>query len=295
MRAAPVLLLLVGCGLGGGDSGGATNLPISGAGPYAKITDPNRTTDLEEPYVVIDPEADITDPAPAELADGTIRIFYTRAGSEIWRADLPGSLTEPAGPPTLVLAGATAPAVIVDGATVILFYQTADGVARATSVDGGASFAPDRLVVAGAQQPGATRAAGRFYLYYTRPDAPGIAVATSDDGLDFSEAAAPALMPRPGGFDAASVGEPGAVGAITAAGELHIGLFYAGASAKGVTAIGYAGSTDGLEFSALTAPVLDPGEPSEHGPAALVHPTRALLFFAQNRAGKSAIGLATSP
>ena len=98
MRA--LALILAGCGLGGGEGGGSANLPVSGAGPYGKLSDPERTTALDEPYVVIDPEADVTDPAPVELEDGTIRIFYTRGGKEIWRADLAGALTEAAVAPT---------------------------------------------------------------------------------------------------------------------------------------------------------------------------------------------------
>src|SRR5262249_24072229 len=93
---ALALMILAGCGLGGGDGGGSANLPVSGAGPYGKLSDPEMTTPLDEPYVLVDPEANVTDPAPVELPDGTIRIFYTRDGSEIWRAGLPGSLAQPA-------------------------------------------------------------------------------------------------------------------------------------------------------------------------------------------------------
>jgi hypothetical protein len=292
--AALAALVCAACSLGGGDGGGMENLPISGVGPYRELSDPNDATPIEEPYVLIDPVVDVADPAPLPLVGGGYRLFFTRGGHEIWRADL-ASLSEAPGPAMLVLGDASAPAVMADAGGLHIYFQSEDGIARATSIDGGFNFTVDGPVLDGATQPGVTRVDDRIYLYYTRPGAPGIFVATSDDGLSFTEAPAPALAPRAGRFDAAGVGEPCPVGAVTPAGELHIGLFYVGTDATGLAAVGYAGSYDGRSFTATTQPVLDPRAPSEHGPAAVLEPTRAVLFFSVVRAGRSVIAAATSP
>ena len=88
MRAL-VVLLLAGCALLGDPGGGHENLPVSGARPFGKLSDIGGKTAITGPFVVTDPLSPISDPSPVVMPDGSFRIFYTHAGSEIWRVDLP--------------------------------------------------------------------------------------------------------------------------------------------------------------------------------------------------------------
>jgi hypothetical protein len=300
---AALLAVSSACALGGGDGSGDQALPVSGAGPFAKLSDPTGATPLSEPYVVIDPLASISDPAPLELADGTVRIFYTRGGSEIRRADLSASLAGASDPVSVLVATAeegspVAPSVVRRGGALLLYYETDGGVARASSTDDGVTFERDGIVVAGGRSPGALVVDDRVLLYFTRPGDPDIWLATSTDGLAFTVLATPVLAPSGADWDAMGLGDPAPAGGHTATGELHVGLYFTGtgmASSSVVTAIGYAGSSDGLTFEAVPAPVLDPAAPSERGPAVVVHPDHVLLLFAQDRSGKLAIAAARNP
>lgn len=299
MRAL-VTLLLAGCALMGDPGGGNENLPVSGAGPFGKLSDIGGKTALTEPFVVTDPLSPISDPSPIVMPDGSFRIFYTHAGSEIWRVDLPSSLTQiPTTPVTVLTPGGddgrtAAPSVVQRGSELLLYYETATGIARATSLDGGASWKRDGQVLAGGARPGAALVVEVMFLYFTRPGEPAIHVASSTDGLAFNEAPAPALAPSGGTWDVVGLTDPSAAVAMPT-GEIHIGLYYTGTDLNGVSAIGYAGSADGFAFQAFPAPILDPGLPSESAPAVLLTPGRAVLLFTQDRSGKLAIGAATDP
>ena len=301
-RATVALALSVSaCALGGGSGSGDDALPVAGTGPFAKLADPTGTTPLPEPFVLVDPLSDISDPAPLVLPGGGLRVFFGRGAGEIRRADLPVSLAEAAADPVSVLAAtpdegrAVAPSVVRRGDAVLLYYETQDGVARATSTDGGATFERDGIVLAGAAGPGAVVVDDRVFLYFTRPGEATIEVATATDGVHFTVAPDPVLSPSGGSWDATGLGDPAALGGRTATGDVHVGLYYTGTGMDGVAAIGYAGSRDGFGFEALAAPVLDAAAPSERGPAALVHPDQVILLFTQNRSGKLAIAAATDP
>jgi hypothetical protein len=295
---------LAACALGGADGSGDEALPVSGAGPFAKLTG----------SVIVDPLASISDPAPLELKDrdaGTIRVFFTRGGSSIWRADVPATLADTAGDavavldPTSAEGRAVAPSVVRHGHgmtdRVFLYYETEGGVARATCRDDGASCERDGLVLAGAASPGALVIGERIFLYFTRAGDPRIWVATGTDGLTFTVAPDPALTPSgAGSWDAMGLGDPAPIGGPrqgqTGAAELHVGLYFTGRSApSGIVAIGYAGSEDGFSFEAALEPVVDAAAPSEEGPGAIVHPDRVVLLFSQDRSGKLAIAAAASP
>ncbi len=293
-------VFLAGCALLGDPGGGSDNLPVSGAGPFGKLSDITGKTPLTEPFVVTDPLSPISDPSPVVLPDGSFRIYYTHAASEIWRVDLPASLTQIPTTPVTVLTptgddGRTvAPSLVQRGDELLLYYETAGGIARATSLDGGASWKRDGQVLAGGARPGAALVVEVIFLYFTRPGDPAIHVATSTDGLAFSEASAPALVPSGGTWDVSGLTDPSAAVAMPT-GNIHVGLYYGGTDVNGVSAIGYAGSDDGFAFQALATPIMDPTPPNESAPAVLLTPGRAVLLFTQDRSGKLAIGAATDP
>jgi len=308
MRACAIMVLAAACGLGGSSGGGDENLPTSGIGPYGKITDYDFSTPLDEPFLVVDNAADLLDPAPIELPGFAARLFYTRrtgATAEIWRADLSSLEDEPENAVPVLVASepweqgrVEAPAPFRAGDVLYLVYQAGDPAAPvlgwAASTDGGASFVKRGMLIEDGAQPSALQLGNATFVYFTRPE--GIFVATSIGLATFAVRPQPVLGAAGGQrFDARAVGEPAAVGGLSPAGELRIGLFYTGTATNGVAAIGYAGSFDGTTFTHSLEPILEPGPPSEHGAGPLIAPTSGVLFFSQARGGRAAIAVATAP
>jgi hypothetical protein len=176
-------------------------------------------------------------------------------------------------------------------------------VGRADSDDEGASWQkhPENPVLALAAAPTAAVAEGAFLLYFERPGEPGIFRADSTDGLTWTAAAAPVLLPRSttgGAFDRDGVGAPHLLRQVSAAGRPHHALFYAGARLAGdepASAVGCAGSFDGWRFERYAggAPVLHPGSPAEHGPTVLATAAGGVMFFHELTVGRGRIAAAT--
>src|SRR5262245_2277747 len=61
MKLTLVLVLAMGCGATGDAGGGASHLPVSGAGPFQPL-DPDRAPTIAAPYVLSDPAHDLGDP-----------------------------------------------------------------------------------------------------------------------------------------------------------------------------------------------------------------------------------------
>jgi hypothetical protein len=314
-----IVVMIAGCGLGAGEGGGSENLPTAGAGPYGKLFDFDFATPAEEPYVVTERDVHLADPSALLVATG-FRVWFTHTpvdpadgGPEIWVADLSDLAELPSGSPLRVLGagepweeGAVrAPSVSSpDGETLVMFYQggaATPAIGRATSTDGGLSWEKQGQVLAGAIDPSALHVDGHWFLYFGRPDAHGIFVAESDDGgASFVAQQEPVVQRRDTRvdvFDRLWVGEPAAVGGVTVAGQLRVGLFYVGKATDGTFAIGHAASADGLEFARfnLGEAILDPEGTDERGPSAIVVSTQGFLFFAQRRVSTWAIAAAVSP
>lgn len=323
MRLLAILVMAAGCGLGpfAGEGGGDDNLPTLGAGPYGKLP-LDLETPADEPFVLAAAAADLTDPVALLRSDGGVRLWVTRrapgAAAEIWRAELPALTERPDVPPAPALVAdlpweggeVRAPAVVIDGDRLIMFYEAGDppAVGRAVSTDGGASFTRDPApVLEGARRPSAVAAGDQLVVFVERVDEPGIfAAVSSDGGATLALLPAPVLVPHPiaEAFDLRAVGNPGAVATITAAGRIHIGLFYEGRSDQlddsdqPLISIGYAGgfAIDGLErFGSGVDPILDPIPPSERGPSAIVLPDRGMLFFSERRGARQQIAAAVHP
>lgn len=316
------VIVLAGCGLGpfAGEGGGADHLPTVGGGPYGKLP-LDLSTPADEPYVIADSGADVSDPSIRLRDGGGFRLWFQRrpalgGAAEIHYAEL-AALTElPEVGPRLALAAeldweggeVRAPTALARGERVILYYEAGDppAIGRAVSTDGGATFARDpEPVIASGRRPSAIEAEGIVYLFFEVPGEPGIFVATSVDGIELDAEPVPVLGASgvPESFDRAAVESPGAVVVRTRAGRLHFGLFYDGRSGEvdddgnPVVAIGYAGGFSPFELERFAGgePILHPLAPSERGASVVLEPDRGHLVFAEPRGARIRVAAAAHP
>lgn len=322
MRAA-WFLILAGCGLGFGDTptGGADNLPTVGAGPYGKPAI-DFDTPADEPFVVADSAASLRDPAVLPAPGGGFRLWFARTpddgtgASDIAYAELPAVTELPTRGPEVVMSPdqaweegrVAAPAVVDTGDELVMYYEGGHGDAAATgraiSHDGGTTWQKyDQNPVVPLLRPTAALTPDGWLMYGVLPGEPGIWRATSADGLAWTLGDAPVIVPRPNlpeAFDTLAVTDPYILVRETPAGRLHYGLFFAGwdpPADEPAAAIGYAGSYDGVVWERFGGPepVLDPGIPSEHGPAVVVDAAQGVMFFHQERQRRQRIGVAVHP
>jgi hypothetical protein len=310
------LVLLAACGIGGAPGGGTDHLPSAGAGPYVK-PEASPLTPAEEPYVIVDARADLRAPAALAAPVGGFDLWFTHAPAdggavEIWYAHVPSVSDKPDVGPELALAAADAweagsveaPSVVDAGdGRLVMYYQgggaTTPAIGRAHSDDGGRTWTRDGQVLTGGTDPSAVVVEAHTFLYFGLAGGGiGLAEADGPDGA-FVAAPEPVLVPstgNPDAFDVASVGQPDAVGGRSAAGQLHIGLFYVGTSSNQTRAIGHAASADGHTFMPFLGgkAVLEPGAPDDQGPAAVLFSDRGVLFFSQERAARTVIAVATT-
>jgi hypothetical protein len=321
---AAAALIAGACGLGLTDerSGGAENLPTSGAGPYERI-EFDFDSPINEPYVIEDRNASFRDPSALARGDGGFRLWFSRTAAggvpEIWSAELPGLHDLPDVGPNLAFAATDAwemgrveaPDVIEqpDG-SLIMFYEagdpTAPAIGRADSSDGGATWQKHAAnpVLDGAGDPAAVEIEdGDWQLYATRAGADGIYRADSADGVAWTFAPAPVIQARPsldGAFDRFEVGDPFAIAGRSSAGRTVIGLFFNGADGPDEdsdVAVGYAGSFDGEvwdRFLGADATLLSRELPVE-GPTVVLAPRSGTMFFHEVSTGRGKIAAATHP
>jgi hypothetical protein len=320
-----VFLVVAGSGLGCGmglfdeESGGADNLPTQGAGPYGK-PDVDFDTPADEPYVLADRQASLTDPTALARDDGGYRIWFARQvedtvpSAEIWMAEIPTIFDLPDVAPQAVMVAdqaweegnVTEPAVIeLAGGALVMFYRggaTAGAIGRADSNDGGRSWQkhPSNPLLTDAAEPTVALLDGRWQLYFTRPGTPGIFRAESTDGIGWTTDAEPVIVHRPdliGAFDRVAVSDPHVAARHTQAGQSHFGLFFNGLNDDGFASIGYAGSFDGVDWVRFFGPdpVLSGMPPSENSPAAVLGTTTGTLFFSEERLNRQRIGVAVHP
>ena len=330
MRAGVVIAAvgLGGCGLGIVDntSGGGDNLPTLGAGPYGRL-DSDLATPADEPFLLTDREESYADPACLARPDGGLVMWFERIvdgatpdTSTIARGEVPGLRDLPDVAPHDVFEAAeaweegrvAAPAVIeLDGA-LVMYYEAGvatPAIGRAESDDGGETWARSGAapVVTDATDPSVVVVDGVWHLFFTRPGAPGIWRARSEDGESFG-AAELVIAPRPGvteAFDGVAVGAPFALVETSDAGRPHWGLWFTGvaegdpgdpdAGAGGeATSIGYAGSFDGEAWErfagvdpVLTAPA--------GGPCVVLDGARGTLLYHEEQRLHLGVAAAVHP
>ncbi len=312
---AALLMCLPACGLSGGESGGGEHLPTSGAGPYGKLeSDPE--TPAQEPFAIVEVSADLSDPSALAARSGGFDLWFTRrlpgaSTSEIGFAHLPslaelpdeGSAAAFVAAEAWELGAVEAPSVVdLGGDERVMYYQgggdAAPAIGRARSTDGGRTWTRDGMVLAGGLDPAALLVGEHTYLYYGRPDGLGIGLAEAELDGAFVPSFDSIIVTSdtdPDAFDRSWVGEPNAVGGVSVAGSLRIGLFYVGRSSNGTHAIGHASSFDGRTFMPFFngAAVLEASAPDDRGPSAVLFADHGVLFYGVERTARTVIGVAT--
>ena len=313
-------LVSTGCGFGpfAGEGGGRENLPVRGAGFFKKLAI-DFDTPADEPYLIADNVASMSDAAGLWRPGGGVRLWFTRTedgASEIWRAEIESVTEWPDVPPAPALQPDLAweqgfvgkPTVVEDAdGGLVMYYQggVADpAIGRAIS-DNGVDWTKDAepmLTDAGA--PSAGRFDDRWFLAYTVEGEDGIFFAESDDGRSFAQPTT-VVQSRPDveeAFDSDGVLDPGLTVSTNTDGTPHFGVVFTGVQPPEnedppLTTIGYAGSYDGTTWErALEGePILHEPVPGEGGPSLLLEPGRALLLFHEERVAKLRIGAAVSP
>jgi len=315
------LCLAAGCSLGKIDnpSGGDSNLPTLGAGPFAKpLIDFDTAGD--EPYVVSQPRASLSEPMVLDRDDGGFRIWYSRQADDedtvaIWYSEIPSiyELPDVSAAPALSAdadweegrVAAPSIAALGDG-TLIMMYEggiTQPMLGVAFSDDGGKSWekSADNPVVAGAMTPTLGSASGELMAVWSRVgDETALYAADSGDGVRWSERAEPIVSARlddGAAFDRQSVASPSLTIHETATGRLHFGLHFVGRNRNGEASIGYAGSFDGESWERFfgSEAVLSDNPPEESGPSLIVRGPTAYLFFEQPKQLRGAIAVAVHP
>ncbi len=318
---AIVLLCGNACGFGpwAQEAGGSDNLPVSGAGPYAKWS-PDPQTPADEPNLITDNSADLLAPTVLIRDDGGFIVWYERREvggglGEIWVAEFPELTALSDRQPRHVLMATYPwqagdlrnPSVIrVSGDELLLFYDaglpSAIGVARST--DGGETFVADATpLLINAQAPSVSGFEGEMTLMFERPNQPGLFIAQVGDSLALSIRAEPILLPidENGRFDRAKVGRPQLISHQTAAGQIRHDVFYQGQSGQlgnngePESGIGHAAgfSLDFLERSLANGePIVQPGAPYETSPFVLLEPRRAIMLFSERTRVRRTIAVA---
>lgn len=318
MRFAPLALALSACGFGLADdsSGGRDDLPLTGAGPFKKLAF-DGDTPLEEPWLTTDPVLEFTEPALLPRAGGGLTAYVTRESAaepvgdtSIWRLEqaaidqLPDAAVE-------VLAAdqpweqghVGAPAIVADGATLVMFYAGGTGIGRADSTDGGRTWTKAAgPVLTDATSPGVAYDGATWLVAFV--DGSGaIGIARSTDGQTFERAAAPIVTPRaddPKAFDHAGVAAPALGWIEEGTGRGHWALWYAGlkklpaGTDAPLYAIGYAASWDGASWSLLAGNRPITAAPAS-APAVLLQGNHGVMAFEAVNGRRSAIGLAVTP
>jgi len=330
MRGWKVLMVLLlaasasslGCGFGFADdtSGGSSGLPTSGAGPFERPgSDPE--TPIEEPWLLSTRILDLTQPAIIGRDGGGFVFFFARepadlpAGdTEIWRGASLDPRQLPDDVPVSVLRAdqaweeghVAAPAVVEQGDRLVLFYEgglATPQLGRAESTDGGRTWQKAAApVLADARAPGAAFDGTRWILAFTRATAPGIWLARSADGTNFTPDATP-MVEASGidrSFEKLEVADPALGWVVESSGRGHWALWYGGLEELPDVgdapryAVGYAASFDGMTWNRLAGgrPVL--AAPAG-APTVLVEGPHATLLYQANDGLRPAIGIALHP
>lgn len=311
------LAALPACGLGLADdsSGGRVDLPRTGAGPFARLT-PDGTTPADEPWLLVDPILEVTEPALAPRPGGGWRVWVTRESAElpagdtaIWSAELAAlgdaPTFAPALAPSLPWEGdrVGAPAVIALPDRLVMYYAAAGGIGRATSTDGTIWQKDAAPVLTDAASPGAAFDGREWLVAFTRPGDPGagIHLARSSDGTTFTVDDEPVLTPRGGdAFDALEAIAPALGWIVEGTGRGHWALWYAGLELRPAEgdapqyAVGYAASWDGVRWDRLAGERAIVSAPAG-APAVVVDGNHGVMAYDAPSGRRFGVGLAATP
>jgi hypothetical protein len=329
MRTAICLVLAACCGCGStGDSGGgASHLPVSGAGPFQPLS-PADNLSFNAPFILQDNLADLDD-ADVLVAGDAIGLWVTARrtiGTRIEHAD---ALTLEQGFLGLSLAleadqpwegGAVVGPSVLWESPWIMFYGTASGaIGWATAADGhtwikapGPALVADTLEEGNAlEAPAAVRIDDRLRVYYPAggriwaADAPFADVAagrpTTWSRLD-GDPRTPERDPFVSGARfAQSLGGVTARAAQTPAGRIRHDLYFTGVEPPTTgsmpttpTNCGFAASFSGVQFAVADTPILPPMVVAR-GCAETPYRGGALLFYIVHNGVRDVLAVAHSP
>ena len=305
MRAYCLALIAVaGCGATGGPGGGASNLPVSGSGPFAPL-EMEPGDDIDAPVVLTDPAIDLDD--PDVFSDGnalTVWVTAHRAGGDdIERADAK-AVRQGFGDLEVALsasepwegAGVSAPSVIM-GPELFLFYQGTGGIGYAVSTDGHHWTKAAGPILPSVGPPAAVRLGQKIRIYYPKNGSLWAAEAPLASTLTFSEIGEMVAGVPYGG---ALHGRAFARTANTPTGRQRHDLYFTVATPSatgatvGLSTCGFAASFDGLHFTVESTAITDPKQTTA-GPTMALYGDGALLLWIQERGARNAVFAGKSP
>ncbi len=331
-RAWLVLLLVAGCGSIGDAGGGASNLPVSGAGPFRPL-EPDESIPITPPFVLLDNLADLDEPSVVDWGDALAMWVTakrkTLSGTRIEHADA-YHLTDGFGPLIMAIepdqtweGGALSSPSVLWEQPWILFYGGGGAIGWATAADGHTWVkAPGPALVANNEEegtaltsPAAVRVGDRLRVYYLASgavwaaDAPFADIAASRattwtrlDGDPTTPGRDPILAPAGHQLVSSTTTVPvvsidhvSARAPITPAGRVRYDLYFTAATGTAsVSTCGFASSFTGDRFAVSTTPLL-PIMQTTRAPAETPYGAGAVLLYVQIDGARLAIAAATSP
>ena len=335
MRIVTLALLLGACAATGDAGGGASHLPVSGAGPFRPL-DPESAPGISAPYVLSDPVHDLDDASFVVRGEQIAAWVTVRSGPRdafIGHADVLTRIEDGFGPLVSALeanqgweAGAvSAPSIMWDGGREwLLFYSGGGAIGWAVGVDDlghvWKKTAGPALIADGLEEGNLldAPAAVRFVrddgsdvvrVYYLGAGAIWAAEApyadlfagnattwTRLDGDPSTPARDPMLAPGAAPF-APVVGRIQARAGETVAGRVRHDLYFGASGGTPPSTCGFAASFTGDHFAAAPLPILPHTTTTSaaHAPAESPYRDGALLLYTQPFGGRSAIAAALSP
>jgi hypothetical protein len=318
-------ILAHGCGATGDAGGGASHLPVSGAGPFAPIS-ADEPVDWSPPVIVSDVLADLDDPYVV-TAGSAIGIWLTAHRNGVSRIEHADLYDFKQGFGDLFLAiepdqpwegsGLSSPSIVWD-AQWLLFYEGGGAIGWATAPEpsGGHGWtkAPGPALVANTLEegsaltsPSAVRVGDRLRVYYVANGAVWAAEAPFDDVLagrattftrldadPATPARDPVIAQPPFGT---AITHLTARAANTPAGRVRHDLYFTVSQPKGTmpaTTCGFASSFTGADFALAPTPIL-PAMVTARNCAETPYEDVALLFYTQRSGARDAVGLARAP
>ena len=329
-----LLMLATGCGATGDSGGGASHLPVSGAGPFTPL-EPDPSLDaINPPIVLSDPTADLDDPWVVDYGD-LMALWVTARRTNVTDIEHADSFALEQGfmqlgqailPDQAWEAGAVSSASLVAGDPVVpngiwvLFYAGGGslGWATAPAITLGHNWtkAPGPALLANGGEegselgsPAVVRLGDRVRVYYLASgviwaaDAPWDDVVngrattwTRLDGDPSTPERDPMLAVPPW---ALSIGRFTARAAETPAGRVRHDLYFTAIAApttkaQSVSTCGFASSFTGDRFEIAAAPIL-PTTAATHAPAETPYRDGALLLYIEHSGVRDSVAAAKSP
>jgi hypothetical protein len=335
MRALSLLVVITclpGCAsLGGESGGGSKNLPVSGGGPFRPLV-PDPDIEINAPFVLQDNLTDLDD--PSVLAEGdALALWVTskrRIGAStvtrIEHADAP-LLTRGFGDLQVSLEASqpweggavSAPSVLRDGATWILFYAGGGSIGYAVGQDDAGHLwqkAPGPTLIANNAEEGtalasptAVRVGDKLRLFYL---AGGLVWAAEAPFADVAAGRAPAWTRVDADVstpvrDPVLRGAPFAIGlgrvwarsALTPAGRVRHDLYFTALTAtEAMSTVGFASTHElapyDLRYQVAPLPILPVRQTTRSG-TMTPYGAGALLLYVQRLGSRDSIAAGLSP